>query len=174
MMEKVMKFSRFIFKVVTILLACLSSAVVYSTEMREPGNLSITVHVGDSPKLVADWIATNPETEGRNKTFTSIKQPKKLYAAFIVSGYTRDDDDETNFSVDVQLIGPDGKTLIDKREWSKNNSRIPSARGLILAGPLFPLTFTESARKGVYWVRATVKDKLSDTSVKNFYYFEFK
>jgi hypothetical protein len=132
--------------------------LVLAIDPNPPGDLAVSVFMAESPDFIQEWVNT-PSSFG--PTIHRIKKARfnqQVHAGFIVTGYTRQENFQVNFVVNVKITDPTGKVILDQKSWARLSNEMSKERSFILADPVLDLMIETGDPAGKYRIEATVLD----------------
>ena len=126
-----------------------------------PGDLAVSVFVAESPDFIREWVDTPSSFGPTIHRIRKARFNRQVHAGFIVTGYTRQENFQVNFVVNVKITDPTGKVILDQKSWARLSNEMPKERSFILADPVLDLMIETSDPAGKYRIEATVLDMVS-------------
>ena len=103
----------------------------------------------------------------------NLKIGQVAYIAFLLTGWSTQENSKIHLEVDCKIINPDGSVLFDLPKYATFRGMIPQA-GFVMADPALDFQTGKGDQLGTYRVLATAHDRLSGKSVKGEYSFTVK
>lgn len=142
-----------------VLLAC--AVACGGTGSQRPAGLSVHPLLGDSDEFVKRWnaapIGVPPEIESLAQTVPD----RPVWVACIVSGFAKDDHGFANLRVDLELIGPQGQSVLQHPGFAAYDRKPEPGRTTVLVGSDYTVTLEQDDPAGTYEVRVRVTDLVS-------------
>ena len=143
---------------IAVLMSCSEALAVDAT----PAALKVDVLIVDSKDSIAKWVLGPPgKRQADHGRLRAVKTGTKVYLPVIVTGF--DLSERHDFSADLQIVAPGGKTQALKRCCGAN-AFDPRTPGLVVLNPVVDITFDAEDVPGAYTVRATVSDGASSAT----------
>lgn len=127
----------------------------------DPEGLSASLILSATGEFARRWnaapVGIPPEIPSIAKSVTG--QP--IYVGCIISGFAKDNRGFVNLRVDLEVIGPDGKTVLRQDGFAAYDRKPEPGRGTVMANSLGNLNIESSDPPGTYAIKATVTDLVS-------------
>jgi hypothetical protein len=126
-----------------------------------PGHLQIFIAVSDSPDYIEEWPRIST---GRKVVIPQIKEielGETAYVSFIVTGYTLDDKQTPDVTVDVSILQRDGVVFFEKESYAAVKNGPAAPRGLIMADPTLEMELKADDLLGTYGIMVVAHDRIS-------------
>lgn len=134
-----------------------------------PGDLAVTVFVAESPDFIREWVNTPSSFGPTIRRIQKARFNQKVHAGFIVTGYTRQENFHVNFVVDVKVTDPNGKVILEGKDWARHSKKMPSERSYILADPVLDLMIETGDPPGKYRIETTVHDLVAGKTASGYW-----
>jgi hypothetical protein len=127
-------------------------AVMYGCSQNHvPKNFMGILLASENDKYIKEWISTNHLKGIHVLRQDSAVVNRPLQITFVTSLFgTRND--SLNVSVNVRIIKPDGKCLVDEPKYAMINNKIETNKTMVMLPTALNLGFEESDQKGTYLV----------------------
>jgi hypothetical protein len=169
-------FVRSLLSLLTIatVIGLVESSLVSAIAPNAPGDLAISVFVAESPAFIKEWLTT-PSSHGPTiRRLRELRFNQQAHAGFIVTGYTQQENRGVNFAVDVEVIDPKGRIILQQKDWALHKRNVPAERSFILADPLLDLVIEPTDPSGKYQMNGTVRDLVAGKSARGMWEIEVK
>ncbi|MCK5289018.1 MAG: hypothetical protein KAJ14_06230 [Candidatus Omnitrophica bacterium] len=165
--------SKIMFVLMFSFVFCYSSiAITPGPQPNQTGDLAVIIAASDTTEYINDWITTSHETPVIIKRIKETKQGATVYIAFLITGFSSDDNNNYNFIVNFMLYGPDGEIIFNEKNYAKSLGKTPKNPTFIMADPALDLILEDSDPVGVYKLEAEVIDLIVNKNAKNIYFLE--
>ena len=157
--------------VLIAMLACAAPQHSWALERRDmhkPGDLSVEVFVADSRDAFDEWLKT-PSTNGPVlRRIHEAKFNQMAYGGFLVTGYTLDSAGKVKFAVDIRVVDPHGKIMLEEKDWAVHDG-YASNRGIIMAKNILEFFLESGDPPGLYRIEAVVRDLVANQQAEGTY-----
>ena len=138
----------------------LASTVVptQALDPNAPGDLSVIVFASPTEDFITEWVSTPATHSPTIRRISEARTNELVHVGFIVTGYTRSDDDTVRLQVDVAVRFPDGRALFEQRDFSGFKGKPKSESAFVLADPVLLVMIESGDPLGTYTIEATVRD----------------
>ena len=159
-----------------IVICFASTAIAEITPGPNPnaaGDLGLLIVASHTSEYIDEWLNT-PSSHG-----VTIKRLKKAHSnqlivtSFLVSGFTPDAEGNFSFSVSFSLIGPDKKVVFGQQNYATGKGKASNNPTYVMADPALDIILETSDAPGVYTIKGTVEDMVSNKKVQSEYNIEF-
>jgi hypothetical protein len=153
---------------VTVLLTLLGLGIpVQAYKVKEPGDLEVHVTISDSPQFIHDW-QTKPS--GEPVTISRLEKMKIgdiAFIAFLVTGYTKNDEGHAQVNIDVIVRNPDGTAQFTLNDYSRVRA-VPPDDSFVMADPALDYIAEPGDPLGEYRIEAVAHDVLTGKKAEGF------
>lgn len=137
---------------------------VLAMDPEAPGHLKGYIHLADNPKFIDAW--SKWPSHAPVKTVDHFTYGQTMHIAFIVTGYSLNDESKMDVAVDYKVIAPSGSTLFDEKDYASARGRMEPKPGFVAANPALVLMPDEDQEVGCYKIQATFRDLVSKTEAQ--------
>lgn len=142
-------------------------------EMNKPGDLSIEVFVTDSMNAFDEWLKLPSTKAPVLRRIHEAKFNNMAYGGFLVTGYTPDSTGKVKFAVDIRVVDPHGKVMIEEKDWAVHDG-YAGDQGIIMAKNILEFYLEAGDPPGLYRIEAVVRDLIANQQAGGGYEIEVK